>query len=326
MEMDFETKSLWLKRNPVTAVRHIDYMFQKFFHGVVIGAPHPIGQVLNFDTKKEFQGRGRVHFHIALHVKDAPQFGKNTEKEITDFVDQHISVRIPSESEDEDMHDLVTQLQMHSHSQTCRKKKNASCRFFFPKPPSPKTLLAHPPDAETDPVATANAQQVLQLVYNVMVEWNMAEPLTLHSLLQQAGVSMEMYIKSLRLSTKRHMVVLQREPKEQNVNNYNPLFLRAWRANMDIQLVLDTYACIMYVTSYLCKAEKTMSQLLQQASKQCKNRDLAIKEKLSVLGNVFLTHREISTDEAVCCPCHFERAIGRSSSFQLMSHTKEHVF
>lgn len=51
-EMDFKTKSLWLKRNPVTAVRHIDYMFQKFFHGVVIGSPHPIGQVLNYDTKK----------------------------------------------------------------------------------------------------------------------------------------------------------------------------------------------------------------------------------------------------------------------------------
>ena len=149
---------------------------------------------------------------------------------------------------------------MHFHSQTCRKKKNASCRFFFPKPPSPKILLAHPPDAETDPVAAANAQQLLQLVYNVMMEWNMAEPLTLHSLLQQAGVSIEMYTKSLRLSAKRHMVVLQREPKEQNVNNYNPLFLRAWRANMDIQLVLDTYACIMYVTSYLCKSEKTMSQ------------------------------------------------------------------
>lgn len=30
-EMDFETKSIWLKRNPVTAVRHIDFMFQKFF-------------------------------------------------------------------------------------------------------------------------------------------------------------------------------------------------------------------------------------------------------------------------------------------------------
>lgn len=46
--------------------------------------------------------------------------------------------------------------------------------------------------------------------------------------------------------------------------------------------------------------ERTMSELLKQASSQCKKRDKNIKEKLSVLGNVFfLTHREMSTDEAI---------------------------
>lgn len=45
--------------------------------------------------------------------------------------------------------------------------------------------------------------------------------------------------------------------------------------------------------------ERTMSELLKQASSQCKKRDMNIKEKLSVLGNVFLTHREMSTDEAI---------------------------
>lgn len=72
-EIDFKTKRIWLKRNPVTAVHHIDFVYQKYVHGVVIGSPHPIGQILNYDTKKEFQGRGRVYFHVALHVKDAPK-------------------------------------------------------------------------------------------------------------------------------------------------------------------------------------------------------------------------------------------------------------
>lgn len=39
---------------------------------------------------------------------------------------------------------------------------------------------------------------------------------------------------------------------------------------MYIQFVLDTYACVMYVTSYLWKSERTMSELLKQASNQCK--------------------------------------------------------
>lgn len=81
---------------------------------------------------------------------------------------------------------------------------------------------------------------------------------------------METYIEALKLSTKRHTVILKREANEKFVNNYPPLFLKTWRANMYIQFVLDTYACVMYVTSYLWKSERTMSELLKQASNQCK--------------------------------------------------------
>ena len=43
-DTDFATKSQWLRRNPVTAARHIDDKFHKFFHGIVLAPPHPIGQ------------------------------------------------------------------------------------------------------------------------------------------------------------------------------------------------------------------------------------------------------------------------------------------
>ena len=132
-----------------------------------------------------------------------------------------------------------------------------------------------------------------------MQTWNVAEPLTLESLLQSVGIPLDSYIEALEHSATRHMVILKRQVHEQFTNNYNPLFMHAWQANMDIQLMLDTYACVMYVTSYLCKSERTMSELLKQASKQCKKRDMDIKQRLSVLGNVFLTHRDISTDEAI---------------------------
>ena len=38
----------------------------------------------------------------------------------------------------------------------------------------------------------------------------------------------------------------------------------AWRANMDIQFVLDVYACAMYIVSYISKAQKGMSGLLRE--------------------------------------------------------------
>lgn len=163
-EMDFETKSIWLKRNAVTAVRYIDFMFQKFFHGVVIGSPHPIGQILNYDTKTEFQGRGRVHFHVALHIKDAPKLND----EMIRFVDKHISCSLPDESEDKDLLELVTSLQSHRLSQPC-KKKSTSCRFFFPRPISPKTLIARPPDSDTDQVKLTSMKNILQTVYDTIM-------------------------------------------------------------------------------------------------------------------------------------------------------------
>jgi len=40
------------------------------------------------------------------------------------------------------------------------------------------------------------------------------------------------------------------------------LALTAWRANMDIQFVLDVYACAMHIVSYISKAQKGISENL----------------------------------------------------------------
>ena len=68
---------------------------------------------------------------------------------------------------------------------------------------------------------------------------------TLDHVLEASGVTMEEYIDALSISKNEHSVVLQRKLLEMNINNYNPAVLRAWRANMDIQFILDAYACVM---------------------------------------------------------------------------------
>ena len=39
---------------------------------------------------------------------------------------------------------------------------------------------------------------------------------------------------------------------------------------MDIQFVLDVYACAVYIANYISKAQKGMSELLRQACKEAK--------------------------------------------------------
>ena len=52
--MDCSTKVNYLKINPVTAARQIDYIFQQLWGKLIFSGMHPIGQILNFDNRREF--------------------------------------------------------------------------------------------------------------------------------------------------------------------------------------------------------------------------------------------------------------------------------
>ena len=86
-----------------------------------------------------------------------------------------------------------------------------------------------------------------------------------------------------------------RKPSESCVNPYNPIIMKALRANMDIQYITDVWACVAYITSYMCQPEKSMSDLMRNACKEA----VSVKEKLKAVGNVFLKSREVSQHEAV---------------------------
>ena len=66
---------------------------------------------------------------------------------------------------------------------------------------------------------------------------------------------------------------------------------------MDIQFVLDPYACVVYITSYMLKEERNMSELLMTAAEE--SQDASVQEQLNKVGSCFLTHRELSAQEAV---------------------------
>ena len=69
-----------------------------------------------------------------------------------------------------------------------------------------------------------------------------------------------------------------------------------WQANTDIQYVLNAYACIMYVASYIMKTDRAMGQLLKQVASEARTDEL---KQLRKVGSAFLTQREVSAQEAV---------------------------
>ena len=85
--------------------------------------------------------------------------------------------------------------------------------------------------------------------------------------------------------------------KHRTIGPYNTIILKILKSNINIQFVTGLYAMLTYLTSYLCKPEHTMSELMQKALKEAYGKD--IKGKMRDIGNVFLTKREVSTHEAI---------------------------
>ena len=67
-------------------------------------------------------------------IENAPTLETKPEKEIVQFVDQYLTCNTKNEK----------------HSRTCRKKGKPICRFGFPLPPLPRTLLLYLLEEEVD--------------------------------------------------------------------------------------------------------------------------------------------------------------------------------
>ena len=95
----------------------------------------------------------------------------------------------------------------------------------------------------------------------------------------------------------RSTIIYKRKANESLVVPYNTVLLSTWKANMNIQYVTGMYGVITYLTSYLCKSENYMSELMKAASKEASAK--AIRDKLFKIGNVFQKCREVSTHKAI---------------------------
>ena len=65
----------------------------------------------------EFQQRGLPHIHALFWVKDTPQYEKNANEEMKNFVDKYITC---TNDQSDEMGELVN-LQTHRHAKTCKK-------------------------------------------------------------------------------------------------------------------------------------------------------------------------------------------------------------
>ena len=225
-------------------------------------------------------------------VKNTPILD-GTAKGNLSFVDRYVTC-----SKKPDIEELVSR-QEHSHSRTCQKRNKKQCRFNFPIPPMQETCILEPLGSETNDEDRKRHKSNWEKVKKVLGDMKMGKKIEFSDFLKDLGLNLEDYILAVRSSLSSTRLYIKRQVHEIRVNNYNKFLLSCWRANMDIQIVLDPYSCAMYIVTYISKSQRGMSNLLYPAAKEAREDNLEIRKQVKSIGHKFLTHVEVSAKEAV---------------------------
>ena len=296
--MTWQKKCELIQKGPVTCARNFEHMVQIMIHKFLKSNQMPLGQIIEYFYRVEFQQRGSPHIHALFWVKDAPEYGKDSDETITEFVDKYVTCagRIPLENSD----DLIN-LQTHRHSKTCKKRNKNVCRFHFPLPPMKKTTILKPLDSDgVQPSEISAIKSNWENVQTLLNEMKYGDKITFDDFLKILEMEESDYIKAIRYSVKKATLFLKRSPNQIRINNFNQNLLAAWQANMDLQFVIDPYACAVYILSYISKGQRGMSKLLEQANNEAhKSCGENIQKQVRHIGNKFLNAVEISAQEAV---------------------------
>ena len=287
--LTWQEKTKLVQKDPVTCSRYFDHRVQEFLNTILKSKCEPIGKLRDFFYRVEFQQRGSPHIHMLVWIENAPTLEKNSEEEIVKFVDNYLTC---SANDDETAH--LVELQTHKHSRTCRKKGKAICRFGFPLPPLPRTMLLYPLEEDVDQFKKKHAELQRAMNENKDNDVSFAEFLE-----TVAKMTLEDYIKCIRSSLNAPIVFLKRAPNEMRVSLFNGKILLAWKANLDIQIVLEPYGCASYVVGYISKSQRGMSAQLEAAAKEARKGNSDIKKQVRHIGNFFSNCVEVGAQEAV---------------------------
>ena len=292
--MSWPEKSRLIQADPITCARHFDHTLRVFISHFLKSPQAPIGKLQDFFYRVEMQNRGSCHVHMLIWIEQAPKLENNEIPEVVQFIDKYVTCSKPSQDNLE-MTELVSR-QMHKHTITCRPNSTSKCRFSYPQPPLPETKILEPLTRIDE-----NYKENLELWKKVqahMEDLDQTVAVPFPKFLAQLGLTEDEYTMCLRAGIKQRTIFLKRATNEITINNYNHNCLKAWRANMDIQFILDPYACATYIVSYMSKGCRGMSQLLRQVSKEASRGNTTLVEQMRHIGNKFLNAVEISAQEA----------------------------
>lgn len=213
-----KTTSALIALDPVSTSRMIENEFKAMLDFISTN-DGPLGKVLHYAWRREYQTRGLQHFHIVIWIDQAPVLGESTNEQVAEFIAKTITCRLPDKNKFPTLFERVNTCQMHKDNSYCLRNKKTNtgltniCRFGFPRPITDSFIVRD--------VATSIAGR-------------------------------------RQLKTKSRLYDLPRNADETHIYDYNPAILLTWHGNMDIQFIGEISGALSsYVTKYQTKPEKT---------------------------------------------------------------------
>ena len=166
-----------IRGNVLTATRNYQQRVKHFIRQVAMGANSPM-HVKNYTYTVEFQDRGAGHIHGTLWLRldkiekmvkevngiETPVFTRLAEaskkfrnnvvlehdelKAVKYFIDEYTSVSTHENTVGIEVARIVREVNKHHHTKTCT-KHDTTCRFKYPRYPSPHTIIVKPCTGET---------------------------------------------------------------------------------------------------------------------------------------------------------------------------------
>lgn len=131
-------------------------------------------------------------------------------------------------------------------------------------------------DEEEKMLGKENFQKVAKFVSEVKT----ASTLSFEEFfLQEIDISLETYLHCIQSTLTVSKVFLKRSLEETRINNYNKTLLKCWEANLDIQFILDPYASVSYIVSYISKGQRGLSSFFLMRVRRPKEKTVIFNNK-----------------------------------------------
>ena len=291
--MSYDEKCKMLNSNPVAVAKHFQFRLERLFKDLILSTSNLIGKVQYYAIRIEFQFRGSPHAHCFIWVKDFPLLTEETADSFVEFIDQHVQAYLP---------DPISEPELHQFN---------FGHFFTNRTIVGKPLASHVNDKERcDKLALrktllTKVKTVINETLNPSKKETSNPNHTIEDILHSLDITEKDYYEALSTAAGTdYELHLKRPPNSCFINNYNPSVLKAWQANMDLQLVFNHHKCVTYLCSYMSKGETQCSEAIRTASLEAKKSNLSLKNTLKKIGAAFLSTREVSSQECVyrCLP------------------------